>query len=286
MLESWMAPFPVVAAPKALEVPAEVPAGAAILELPIGVFEDALAMYHATAHQRPTINGLSGYDPPHYTVLRGALTDKHVEGLSALAPTGDIAIFVSRDAAAAEWVSLFETRTAARRVAATSTHEVLLLPRSDSGPPAATRISGRLEIRGLTSNLYPENLARMLDGDRFTAWSSENPQVGGEEFTIDLGEVAEVRGVSLALGAHLTGFPRLLVIEASDDGMQWVEAFRGGTAFQGVTAALHDPREAPLAIQLGERRARYLRLRQLEQSESGWVVAELRVWGGPIVPGR
>ena len=53
-------PFPFEPAPAPLDVPAAVPAEAAVLELPIGVFEDAAAMYHGTEHGRPVANGLSG----------------------------------------------------------------------------------------------------------------------------------------------------------------------------------------------------------------------------------
>jgi F5/8 type C domain len=264
-----------------LEIPAVVPASAVILEVPVGVYEDATAMYHATFHRRPILNGLSGYDPPHYAVVRVALQDKWPNAVLPLTAYADIAIFVPL-AAAPEWVPLIESQTEAVRIATTSTHEVLLLRRSASEHLAPRAASAELSIRGMASNLYPENLDRMLDNDRFSAWSTENPQIGGEEFTIDLGEAADVDGVRLSLGAHLTGFPRLLVIETSLDGNEWTDAWRGGAARAAVVGTLQDVRQAPMWFPLGERRARYLRFKQLGRSEvgeSGWVVAELRVFG-------
>jgi hypothetical protein len=164
---------------------------------------------------------------------------------------------------------------------------VLLVPRTapDALPQAAPD-GPELEIQALASNLYPENLSRMLDGDRVTAWSSEEPQKGGEEVIIDLGEMAEVDGVTIELGAHPSGFPRMLAIEASPDGHAWTEVWRGGTAAEAVSAALRDPRDIPIWIDLNDVRARHLRLKQLAGSESGWVIAELEVVGRHVENGR
>src|SRR5205823_3711753 len=44
---------------------------AAVLELPAGDTErDASAMYRATFHRRPVVNGYSGYEPTSYSLLR------------------------------------------------------------------------------------------------------------------------------------------------------------------------------------------------------------------------
>ena len=152
--------------------------------------------------------------------------------------------------------------------------------------PQAAPDGPELQIQALASNVYPENLSRMIDGDRVTAWSSEEPQKGGEEVSIDLGEISVINGVTLELGAHPSGFPRMLSIEASPDGHAWTEVWRGGTAAEAVSAALRDPLDIPIWIDLGDVRARHLRLKQHATSGSGWTIAELEVTGRQLGNGR
>ena len=68
LIDSWVHPFRLETPPAPLIVPPEVPADAAVLELPTGVFEDAAAMYHATQHGRPTAKWPERLRP---TTLRG-----------------------------------------------------------------------------------------------------------------------------------------------------------------------------------------------------------------------
>jgi hypothetical protein len=102
-----------------------------VLELPLGTFEDAAAMYRATLHQRPLANGLSGYFPPHYERLRTALDEGRVEVLADLAPERDVAIFVSRQAPGPALGEAILARLPARRLAHTDAHDVLWLMRRD-----------------------------------------------------------------------------------------------------------------------------------------------------------
>jgi hypothetical protein len=47
----------------------------ALLELPIGhVFAETAAMYRASGHWKPIVNGYSGYSPPPYPEVFGALS--------------------------------------------------------------------------------------------------------------------------------------------------------------------------------------------------------------------
>jgi len=46
------------------------------VELPIGQPDyDLRAMYYSTVHWRPVVNGYSGFFPPHYGLLVGALSE-------------------------------------------------------------------------------------------------------------------------------------------------------------------------------------------------------------------
>lgn len=97
VVESWTVPLRLIEPPRPLDIPQGVPAGAAIMELPAGVYEDAAAMYRSIFHGRRTVNGLSGYQPPHYHILTMAMSEGNTEALTALASYADIALFVVRE---------------------------------------------------------------------------------------------------------------------------------------------------------------------------------------------
>ena len=57
LADGWVWPFPTAPVPAPLEIPAGVPPDAVVMELPMGVFEDAAAMYRATLHEHPSSTG-------------------------------------------------------------------------------------------------------------------------------------------------------------------------------------------------------------------------------------
>lgn len=134
--ESWLEPLPLHMPPTPLDVPAAVPRDAAVLEWPLGV-EDATAMYHSIAHGRRTVNGMSGYAPPHYHVLHEALAEGRVDALPALAAHGPVAIFVPRAAFSADVRAMVTAGGIATSLASTTTHEVLLVASTPGAPTNA-----------------------------------------------------------------------------------------------------------------------------------------------------
>ena len=71
----------------------------AVLALPLGEPEsDATAMYRATQLGLRSVNGLSGYDPPYYIVLRQALSDGDESALDAIAKDGPLLVVVDKEA--------------------------------------------------------------------------------------------------------------------------------------------------------------------------------------------
>jgi len=72
-------------APAVYAAAARTPPGAVIAELPLGQIDgDLRAMFYSLAHQRPILNGYSGFFPPHYPLLTVALSDVAVHGEIAL----------------------------------------------------------------------------------------------------------------------------------------------------------------------------------------------------------
>ena len=278
LLDSWIAPFPVVAAPPPLAIPAAVPAGAAVLELPIGVYEDALTMYHSMFHRHRTLNGMSGYEPPHYPMLRLSLEEGRAETLSVFAARADIAVFLPRDEAGRRMMGLIEARTGAKAIATTGTHEVLLLARQPHPPAPTNPAVQSVRATSIFSPANPQYLALMNDGDHWTTWFTPETQAGGEHFIADVGTVMPIAGVTLSLGRSMTGYPRGLVVEVSADGSSWAETWRGESAAMSVAAAIENPRDITTTFSFASQPARYVRVTQTGQSSTHpWAVAEFRV---------
>jgi hypothetical protein len=281
LADSWVYPFPLAPPPPPLVVPHQVPADAAVLELPMGIFEDAAAMYHATEHGRPTVNGLSGYAPPYHAALKSAIRDGDTGVLEVVARDHPLAVFVSRSPATAETMRLLPLQSRARHVASTATHEVFLLSAASRAPapmPDGSRLAGIADIQASTS---AGQIDRLRDGSRRTSWIGDGPQRGGEEITIRLHPPTVVSGVVLAQGALSAGFPRQLTISASTDGATWRPLWQGPTGARTVAAALDDPLDVRVFIEFPPVEAHVLRLTQTGTAvEDEWAVAELSVVAG------
>jgi hypothetical protein len=124
--ESWVYPFSIAPAPPPLDVPGVVPREAVIMELPLGAYEDAAAMYRATIHGRPIINGMSGYTPPLHLKLGTALEKGDVRPIADLAGDRPVAIFAAHGTGDALAKALLQ-QARAELIATTATHQVLLL---------------------------------------------------------------------------------------------------------------------------------------------------------------
>jgi hypothetical protein len=286
LAESWIYPFPMVAAPTRLEVPAAVPASAVVLELPVNLNEDALAMFHGTTHHRASVNGLSGYSPPHYNLFVRALEEGNVAVLTAFRRHTDLAVFSRRDdATAVQLMTRIRDGSGAVALAATASHDVVLLrmqpmEHASMAPPAAEEAA----ITEMTSHAGADTLSRLFDADYQTAWITDTPQKGDEFISVVLREARMISGVRLALGGYLSEFPRGIAIDVSLDGKQWAEAWTGDGALTAVEAALQDQKNVEMVIAFEPRRANYVRVRQTGQSADVWALAELRILAEPTTP--
>ncbi|MEQ1572842.1 MAG: hypothetical protein ABL993_01215 [Vicinamibacterales bacterium] len=73
--------YPPARAPLVYARVAALPAGAVLLEVPLGDPDwDVRAVYYAATHWRPLVNGYSGFFPPSYALLTLALTDPDRDG--------------------------------------------------------------------------------------------------------------------------------------------------------------------------------------------------------------
>ena len=276
LLDSWIVPLPVVAAPERVVAPAgAIPRDAVVLELPLGLFEDSTAMYRSIGHGHRTVNGMSGYEPPHYSILRDAMTEGRYEVLTALAGATDLAIVVRKHPGNGTSAQEVQAKTGAQPLASTATHDILLLPRAipmqHQPPPAGTPITAR----SFASAHNADALGFMSDGNVSTRWVTAGAQQGQERFVADLGRVAELSGIMLAHSARGT-FPRALLVEVSTDGAHWEQTWRGDSATLTLQAAIARPTDLMITVPFAPRTGRYIRVTQTGVATHPWTVAEFR----------
>jgi hypothetical protein len=133
------------------------------------------------------------------------------------------------------------------------------------------------------ANRQAANVGLMTDGSVETAWSPGTPQDGTEQVTLEFSPLsAGEYAVVLSMGAYSFGFPRDLAIEFSDDGNVWSPARHYDAVVPTVRAALLDPVNVPVRIDVGGFQGRFMRLRQMGTDASvPWFVAEIAVYGVP-----
>jgi hypothetical protein len=281
LADGWLRQMPLEQPPPpSIVTPGAAPG--AVLELPLGEpMHDVVTMYRGTAHGHPVVNGFSGYAPPAYDTLRFALELGDQTVLAELASRGvrHVVVNVDRDPKGF-WQNYVAGYPGARLVRSDAGQRHYELPgvARTAEPQAA---GGLLPVARVEASVWPEDVAKLADGDLETRWSSGGPQ-GRERETllIDLGAVREVGGVELALGSFRADFPRRLLIERSLDGEGWADVRDGGTGGLAVAGALEDPQRLPIRVRFAPVQARYLRLRQLgEDPVFYWSVAELAVFG-------
>jgi hypothetical protein len=247
-----------------------------ILELPIGSpgpETDYGATYRAAIHHRRVMNGVSGYDPPHYVSMREGLQARDPDTLRAIATLGPIDIVVNGqgdpDGAIARYVAAAPGITETDGDGTRRVFRLAAAPQpAPLGPPIA--IAGVRVIR------HPEDAHFMLDGDATTGWG-DNPQTHDQWVIADLGAVRTVAGVSTAIGDVVLHFPRRLAIEVSADGSAWTRVREGPVFAETFLGYVKDPTNSVLAFPFAPREARYVRLLQLEDFPRLWRVSELRI---------
>jgi hypothetical protein len=278
--DGWIDRLPLPPPPSPRPAQAMLPRGAVVLELPLGTFEDLAAMYRATSHGHRLVNGYSGYEPSHYSVLRGALNAGRVEAIAALAGGRDLAIVVdaSSHAHLADALVRAVPGATATRV---GDDAVIHVPAQPQPGDSTADVRSSLAVRSVSASTRPDDAVKTIDGDLVTAWLTPTPQAGGEHLVVDLGQPQTVSGVRLELGRMAFAYPRDLAIDHSADGTTWIPAWRGDPTLPVLRAALASPATVPLHIDFAAVTARYVRVTALAAASQPWAVAELAVLGPP-----
>ena len=273
MADSWIEPLALPAPPGRFALPLSAPADAVVVELPLGAFEDAAAIYRSIHHRRRTLNGLSGYAPAHYQAMHSALAEGRVEALVALAERAPLIVFVDREAAGPHLTARVAAFPSAERLSSDETHDVFLIPRRQMPDTQPIHWSTIIRMQSGQASTDVPSLAHLSDGNRTTGWLTPS-QRGREEFIADLGTAHHIAGVVLTLGAWPGGFPRQLQIRTSVNGTDWQDAWEGDMTAIAVRAAIDDQRDVAMSLAFAARRARYVRIQQIGWSALPWAVAE------------
>jgi hypothetical protein len=280
--DGWMRELPLLPPPEPLTLPG-IGRFAAVAELPMDgdLFAETAAMWRATRHGRPVVNGNSGYDPPEYWALRVASLEHDWSALRAYSSAGPLLIAVERARDKSGRVA-GEVRALpdARYVSADAGWTYFELARSAEPRPCQ---ADQIPVVAARDKDGPVDVKMLTDTDPMTRWLTRDGQAAGEMLELDLGRVERPCDIRLSLGLIAHVYPRALNVAASVDRVRWEEIFSGRTAAATIRGAVAQPRDIWVdVVPTRLAPARYLRLR-LEESQPHmpWVVAAVVVKGTP-----
>lgn len=252
-----------------------------LIELPLGPEFDAAATYRAVRHRRRVVNGVSGYDPPHYAWLQRGLNARDPDALLALTSFGPLDVVVDRSADADGSIAAYvAAMPGSGLVTSDGVRTVYRLAGPSAGPDPA---GAPLTVVAAVASRPPTDVSAALDGDARTAWTLA-PQLAGDWIRADLGAVTRVAGIAYAYGPDIGGHPRSLAVELSVDGATWAPVWEGRGFRHALAALMRAPADLHWQVTFAARDARYVRLRLTESAEVPWTIGGLRVLGP--APGR
>jgi hypothetical protein len=282
--DGWMAlPLPEVSQ-TTFRIPAgEVPA--AVLELPLGdVWRDTAALYRSTLHGMRVVNGYNGFEPIYYQTLRRALTDRDPTALDALASFGPLLIAADKDVDANDpWPAFLSAHPAVQPWHDDGHWTLFRLPFQSGQLPRCA--SNPLAVAAAFDEQGRIDPALVADQNPATRWITRRPQRADDQLLLDLGRIEPVCGIVMSLGSAAVLYPGTLAVDISIDRVAWEVAFTGKMGGAAVRAALDNPHDARIPITLGDRTARFVRLR-VEHSHPfyPWAVADVVIDGRSDAP--
>jgi hypothetical protein len=278
VLEGWVARLPTEAAAAPMTL-AGANRAAAMLELPSdSLYDDTAAMLRAVGHGLPTVNGFSGYSPPHYVPMQGAIQARDHGVLDAIRRYGPLYVLVNtaKDSSG-RWEQFTGQHPLAVLVAQTDVGPLYRLP---AGSEPEVLPGGPLTIASVNVSVKPELAWAMTDEDLATRWDT-GPQKPGDWLAITLAETARVARIDLDLGRSRTDYPRGLRIEVGRADEPRVAVWEGTTAGLAIAGILANHVRSTVSIPLPETAVgdRLVLTQTGEHSALFWSVAELRVYG-------
>jgi hypothetical protein len=280
LADTWVPVMPLAPLPEVWN-PARAEGFAAVLELPLGgVGEDLAAMYRTIWHRHPTINGGSGYSPPHYDVLHAALENRDDTALDTMASAAGPLLVVADKDKNGDWAGFARAHRGATPLGDDGHWAFFSVPRQVLAQTPCQ--AGSLPIAAASDTRGTIDVATITDGDKLTWWTPGHAQQVGDQLTLDLGRAAMPCACVVLQEGFQRFYPHALSVATSLDGVDWTIAFSGKTGGLAVRGALTSPLHAPLEIALPASPARFIRLRVEHALERDpWFVTDVAVRGTP-----
>ena len=250
-----------------------------VLALPMDTMRDIAAMYRAALAGVQSVNGNSGYEPPHYRPMILALENYDETAFDPIAERAPVMVAVDRKAPGGMDTEGWLHRSAFASEVQSGEEFTFFLVRGHSGgasgcaehalPVVAARdLRGSVDMRILT------------DGDPRTSWTAGESQHTGDALFLDLGRSVSPCGVRMSLGKRPGRYPNALSLATSDDAISWRVQFNQKLGGETIRAAMANPLNPTLDLPLSGEPARYVRLRlEADQPKAAWTVTEIAVAG-------
>jgi hypothetical protein len=273
--EGWLNEMPIASAPERWAEVEPAASDRALLELPLGPEWDAAATYRAAHHRRRVVNGVSGYDPPHYGLLQIGLNARDPSVLLALASLGPLDVVVNGAADEdGRWARYVSGIPGVERTHYDGLRTTYRMP--DVVDPLHAMGTSWPIARIDTSGGHSAGVRAALDGDIRTAWTAA-PQTAGTSLVLDLGESRQVAGATLSLGSSIGSYPRQMAVDVSGDGIAWTTVWEGVGLGPAIAGIMRAPQAGRLALTFGLTTARHVRLRLSADAQASWTVAEVSI---------
>lgn len=281
LAEGWIV-MPVVRTPAPLNVPALQAPHTAILELPMDMTYHAQtrALLDAIAHGRPTVNGFSGYEPPHFPPLRHGLMTRDAAVIDAVRAYTPLAVFVrSHEDPAGELRHWLKALAGASVLSETADGAWFEFPAIAA--PAVMINDPLVPIVGVEADNHPQNVRAIFDRSVTTRWNSERPPSEGAQLRVTFDRQATISAIELQMGRWVVDFPGELEITVPGPNGEVQTIWKGRPAGLAVAGALRDSRVVPILIQLeAPVLTRGMTVRGIATNQDRtWSVAGLRVFG-------
>ncbi len=276
--DGWLREMPIAKSPELWAEAEPADSSRALLELPLGPEWDAAATFRAAHHRRRVINGVSGYDPPHYALLQLGLNAQDSSVLPALATLGPLDVVVNRATDEnGTWARYVEGVPGAERIHDDGVRMTYRLPDSSHLPTAFGAAWPIVSVN--TAAADAPGASAVADGNVGSMWTAPF-QVEGLALVLDLGETRAVAGATVSLGPHIVAYPRMAV-DISNDGSTWTTASEGAALGSAITDIMRSPRDRRITVPFDVTTARYVRLRLTANAHAPWSVAEVEAHGLP-----
>jgi hypothetical protein len=229
-----------------------------------------------------SVNGYSGHFPSYYPALGAALSAGEDSAFVPFQRRQALHVIVPHDAPRLK--ALVERQPGAARTGDNEWATQYRLPHRPE-PRDVPPLGRRVPIAHVQSQCSSGDVAYVIDGSERPRWRCDLEDER-QTLTIDLGDVVSAGAVVHRIGPYYWEFPRHLLIQTSEDGRTWRDAWNGSVLQKVIEGGLADPGSLSVVLPFAQRPARYLRLRHRSlEAGVGWTVAEVEIWSGAELDG-